>query len=67
MRSPVYCDKCQDVQVGWHYTYPETFTGQDPPETELFDEAVEDDGYVYCEYCWEIVEGFKWGDEEEEE
>lgn len=53
MRSPVYCDRCHSTQVGWYYTFPETYTGQDPPETELFEEMHCDENGNYCEECWE--------------
>ncbi len=56
MQNPVSCDRCHSTQVGWYYTFPETYTGQDPPEIELFNEECFDAEGNYCEECWEEME-----------
>ena len=49
MRSEINCSNCGAL-VGYHYEYPWTSSGQDPPEDILFHE--EDVSYgrqgIYC-------------------
>jgi hypothetical protein len=60
MRTEVNCDNC-GIQIGWYYTYGWGYYGQDPPETEYFNEdsivISQNTDKVYCSYeCWEEAE-----------